>query len=585
MPLASLAQLDFSSGMWRSVARHLIPADGAYDLKNVLLTEEGSPYRRGGAGLVSTAPFGASGLTLVWDGFLVPGQRTLTANSSDFGTLDAAEAPVNLGGSGVGGPARCSELGGIVFVDGGAMWAGSRLTAGYSTGTVSVTNGSAVVEGSGTDWDPSVDAGMLFKRGSERSYVVKSRDSDTQITLSEPYEGVTGSGIAYSLSPIATAAAPYKSSAIYAVAGDRLWALADRKAEFSEPGKPHSFLTDDNHEFPEGSQLLGGAGLGDRLLAFSTNGVWQVSGLAYDLTDAFGNVQHRVERVYPDLILASREGITGWSGRLVVPCTDHIYLLDGVSAPEALTRSISELYRDYIERGFKVGGCATFQSHLFAPILSGSNTVEDLLVCRLDRAQQSPVGTVFPWTRLDGWGGDMSCFTVRSGGAAAARDPQLLAASTRTESRVANCTPFFGPDLDNKNDPDNSTPELDIVSRDVATGNGRNENTVRRIRVRYELKDAASDDPTLTAYWSDGEVDLTGIFLWGQNWGSDWAEPDEGEWKTLEGSAPEDEGREPFVWHVNKRVRYIRFRFRSSSPTTKLVLRTLEMFVRPTGKD
>ena len=55
--------------------------------------------------------------------------------------------------------------------------------------------------------------------GSERYYVVKSVDSNTQVTLAEPYEGSTAGGKSYTLSPLATAP---RTSDFYAAGFNRL---------------------------------------------------------------------------------------------------------------------------------------------------------------------------------------------------------------------------------------------------------------------------------------------------------------------------------------------------------------------------
>lgn len=72
--------------------------------------------------------------------------------------------------------------------------------AQYNTGTVSVTNGSATVTGSGTLWDGNITAGDLFTVASTGTpYFVGSIDSDTQITLTANYAGTTASGVTYAL--------------------------------------------------------------------------------------------------------------------------------------------------------------------------------------------------------------------------------------------------------------------------------------------------------------------------------------------------------------------------------------------------
>ena len=73
--------------------------------------------------------------------------------------------------------------------------------AQYKTGTVSVTNGSATVTGSGTSWSGEIAAGDLFTIvGDNAWYEVASVGSNTSITLSANYAGTTGSGKSYAIS-------------------------------------------------------------------------------------------------------------------------------------------------------------------------------------------------------------------------------------------------------------------------------------------------------------------------------------------------------------------------------------------------
>jgi hypothetical protein len=74
----------------------------------------------------------------------------------------------------------------------------------YTTGTVAVTNGSAVVTGTSTNWSstPTLSngaaAGFLLEIGGV-TYLVASWDSSTQLTLAANYTGSTASGLAYTL--------------------------------------------------------------------------------------------------------------------------------------------------------------------------------------------------------------------------------------------------------------------------------------------------------------------------------------------------------------------------------------------------
>lgn len=70
----------------------------------------------------------------------------------------------------------------------------------YQDGTVSVTNGSNVVTGSGTLWLANISIGDLFtKEGDKVAYTVASVPSDTQITLTGNYGGATSSGSNYGI--------------------------------------------------------------------------------------------------------------------------------------------------------------------------------------------------------------------------------------------------------------------------------------------------------------------------------------------------------------------------------------------------
>lgn len=70
----------------------------------------------------------------------------------------------------------------------------------YNSGTVAVTNGSAIFTGASTLFSANVTAGDFFTVvGDNVFYTVGSVDSDTQITLSANYAGVSGTGKAYAL--------------------------------------------------------------------------------------------------------------------------------------------------------------------------------------------------------------------------------------------------------------------------------------------------------------------------------------------------------------------------------------------------
>lgn len=76
----------------------------------------------------------------------------------------------------------------------------------YKTGTVSVTNGNAVITGSGTAWSVALVAGGIFSSAGV-AVPIASVTSDTSITLDYPWPGTTASGSSYSIAMESSSAA------------------------------------------------------------------------------------------------------------------------------------------------------------------------------------------------------------------------------------------------------------------------------------------------------------------------------------------------------------------------------------------
>lgn len=589
MPLEHTAQLDWAAGMFQSIAPHLIPQNGAWKITDGLLDDDGSIYQRGGNEYLSTVAFGER-IPFVWDGYLGPGRRTVIANPDDFGVLDGGEVPVNLGLGGLTFPRRAVELDGMLFIGGGTMYGGSRKAAVYSTGTIEVTQGSTTVEGSGTTWNTLVDAGMLLRvAGAGRYYVVASITDTTHLELAEPYEAANATGQAYTLSPLVTLDAPYKTADIYAVAANRLFAISGNIIDFSERNDPNVWTfpatgTPNRHLIPEGGQALGAGVRDDVLLIFATNGLWELSGLHFNIVDPNGNQQHRLRRVSEDLILVNNEGIATWLGRLVTPCADGIWLVDGVSEPVRVSDSISALWRAYVQLGYRAGQATVFRSHYLLPVLDGGGTPVDMLVCRLDRQVPTRLGQVRPWTRMSGFGGSSAAMAVRPGGASGSRQPRLLAGSE--DGRVADSTAFFEPSGASALDADDSEVMGEIQTRDYPVKDGLGFGTVRKIRARYELysTEEAGLELAYATGLEEGTEGIWDVSLWDEATWAGGLTDDPVVWSIIAGLAPEDNGEHAYTWRLVKKARFIRFRLRLSGPASKLVLRTLELFARHSGK-
>ncbi len=86
----------------------------------------------------------------------------------------------------------------IIFcwLDGRLTW--ERLTL---AGTVSVTNASATVTGTGTAWDASLEGRTLRVAAGADAYLILRVDSATQLTLARVYTGATANGQTYAVTP------------------------------------------------------------------------------------------------------------------------------------------------------------------------------------------------------------------------------------------------------------------------------------------------------------------------------------------------------------------------------------------------
>jgi hypothetical protein len=524
------------------------------------------------------------------------------ANPSDFGVLDTDdEGVVNIGGDGLSAPVGAAQIESLLFIGGGYIYSGSRKTTSFACagGNTHVTNGSAVVTDATGGFTANVDAGMLMQvTGSDRVYVVASVDSDTQITLRDAYEGSTSTTVNPTFYPLyaITGSDPYEDASLYAVCANRLCSASANTLKFSGvpssttgAPNPHSFAATDYYRFPDGVHITGLATIGQALLVFTTAGVWTYEGLAFEETDAEGNVQHRVQLLSRDIVLVNQAGLATFQQAVIAPCLDGIYLIDGVSSPRKVSRPLDKLYQRYVQRGYSIGGAAVYRGHYFAPILDGS-TQRDLLVARLDRPVEMDGLIAFPWTRFNGAGGNISGFAVRT--LDAVSEPELLGAESQETSRVVAATAYFSPDATVKQDADGTDFTWMLVTRDFETGN-LTENMVRKIRTRAELLDADADAPKIEFDWGEGVRDLdTSTHLWDEeNWDDldaddadgdlVWEDDDDEVYNALNCPMAESEGLDVHKCRVNAKSRFIRFRLRNLEPCAVLRLRSFEVSIRP----
>jgi hypothetical protein len=453
--------------MVRNVARHLIPANGAYDLRDVLLDDDGAVYLRGGTQRLTTSQFGAS-ITALWEAELLAGRKVLAAGSAGVATPDGAGGWTSLIGGvlSADGGGLAAVIGGMalfpVTVLGGThfyAWAGETTVGaviGGSSFPVNVTKGSATVTiGGGGSWAPYVKPGMFLagSGGSTGIGLVKSVDSTTQLTLAFPWEFATQSmtGYAWSKSTIfglnntVTAALSEQAAT---VCGGRVLIARDRRVYLSNTidpntglSRPWTFDVNDFHEFP--APVVALATLRDRVFVFTKAGIYVITGVALEIVDAFGNAQHRVERVSGDVILRSAAGLCAWRDSLVIAAASGIYVLDASGGLTLVSRAIGPLWTALVAAGSSMGQMATFRDHVFVPIDSGATQVDGytarVLVGRLDRDVATPAGRSAPWTVL----ASGEARYIRSLAVSDPTGSAKLLAGTSASGYLLDATPLF----------------------------------------------------------------------------------------------------------------------------------------------
>lgn len=541
----------------------LIPENATYDVINGLFDQaEGVVYRRGGGTYKGSAT--AASMVSVYDVNLAVGQRTVMMAADrimQLGADDATPQDILATGSFSGvGPRRAVVKGGALVIPintstfvGTAIFGGSRKTANYNTGTISITDGSRTVTGTGTTWSTNVDAGMLLREGTTANYgIVKSVDSNTQLTLIDPWPNAV-SGESYTLYRYVageTGALTVTTGRQYlAVAANRLIVGQDETIAFSlietDPTPTFGDSTD-YHRIPRG-QVVGLQSYRDGVLVFTTAGVLLLGNIALDLTDASGNVQQTLTTINSDLVLWDDNGLANWRNAVVVPATDNIYLFDGSSTPVPMGEPVRDLYQSYVVAGYTLGLAQIHRGHYILPILNGTTWV-DTLVCKLDSLS---------WSRLAGYSGQCIGFANRT--ATTGRRQTLLGING---TRLVDCSNWFDPAAAAKNDADGTTHAFTVTTRDYTLSMLKG--FVKKIRVWVEGVDAGTDNPTLTVGYATG---LPG-----------------GSFAALTGSVAESTGEAPSVLTANVAAQKVRFQITSTSPWATLKLKALDLFVRPRGR-
>jgi hypothetical protein len=612
MSLNWIGQDDFSVGWLSGVGQDQLPGVGLARAYNCIFDDDGDCYRRGAIQqLVSMSPFQ---IQFIWSGWLGNVYRGLVASTTKFYAMDAGWGiPTDLGAPGLARAVKPAVVSDLLFMPGGWTWGGSSK-ANYATGTIALTAGSPLVTGVGTAWGAgNAEAGMLFQRTGGTIHRIKSVDSATQLTLDTPALTTVAAGAAYTISAVSTIGPTYPAvlpagnrhlGAIY----NRLVAASGNIVVFSKAGDPWTYDPTDYHKLPDGVNIVALATIRDTLLIFTDSGLWSITGMAFDLTDDLGNPQQQVNRLTPEISLIHESGLADWAGALVVPCTDRVFLVDGLAPPVPISDSIQSLYANQLASQYTIGGAAVYRNHYFLPWVAANGNPpyfgSTLFVCRLNRPVRSRQ-VYYGWSLWTRKGAGQTAY------AADTRNVPILRAAGGTSGYVLDFTetfqPFDATDVALKNQvadygqvaTSTSQIEFDVIIRDVPTGNGQ-PNHVRRMRVGYEAIGngnvkaayAYSTEPTTYQQARDRNVDYAAlkanyatyaVLLTGVGSGqSEWSTPDGRGWTVLDPVAAQT-GVEPIEWDFPRaeRVRYIAGRVRVTDPLTTFKLRKLQFAIRP----
>ena len=175
------------------------------------------------------------------------------------------------------------------------------LNANYSTGTITATNGSAVIVGSGTSWNTTTNCvvGEYIQLPDTKWYKIVTVTDDTHVTIEISYQGATLAGQTYKISPWGEVLGKLNTSAVSTSTNplakfievhlNRIWVTVGNILYFSVLD---TSVTEENfNDFDttnNSGQIIIPAGQGDvitglysvngYLYIFQRNAIWEVFG-------------------------------------------------------------------------------------------------------------------------------------------------------------------------------------------------------------------------------------------------------------------------------------------------------------------
>lgn len=270
--------------------------------------------------------------------------------------------------------------------------------ANYSTGTVTATQDSATVTGSGTSWNTSTNAiaGEYIQLPDGKWYRITAIASDTSLTIETTYEGSTAAGQSYVISPWGEVMGKLNTTGAVTVPlpqyianySNRVWTLTDNTINFSvldtSVTEDHfnDFDTTNNSGIINISAGKGDTGtglyaLGNALFVFQRRAIWAIYGNSpanfelRNITNEIGLIDKRTLVEYNDVLLfLSDSGVYMFDGSNLKNISDGVVN----STIEAWANSSSPtatLWDNKYVIGYTPGGDAHNSEALFYDITRG----------------------------------------------------------------------------------------------------------------------------------------------------------------------------------------------------------------------
>lgn len=374
--------------------------------------------------------------------------------------------------SALGSTARVARVAYADFSAGAQLLAVEAASAGYNLWNVASSASAASVAGlsaMGTAvGSPVFYANRLIFPNTDGSTTIYSYTGGTVTALSGTTPAPTGKY-----------AAVYKDRVILAGTS-----ALPKRAYFSAAGDPTTWDTT-NGWVDVSRPITGLAALRNALLVMSNTGTERLRGSSPPPGSDF--VLEKVS----DYGCIDYKSIALWNDRAIYADTNGIYITDGSASSDLTAVGLIQNYwrtllASYTTSWRLVGG--VFRNFYFMSVNDGTN-FQDCLVCDLLNRT---------WFRLQNC--NFSSFVEAKG------TFQNFYAGMQSSNRVVNLTGLFSPAAANKNDGD-GTAVTPVVELPAVRGFSRFHRRWiqasglthwRRLYLSYDMRDAATDDPTLT---------------------------------------------------------------------------------------